>query len=56
MLDYIVMIASSLPQIRGKVSNKLTIPSLRHLHYLPLAELPILQYCSKLLLAGIKVT
>ncbi|XP_074111966.1 integrator complex subunit 10 [Cotesia typhae] len=54
MLDYIVMIASSLPQIRGKVSNKLTIPSLRHLHYLPLAELPILQYCSKLLLAGIK--
>ncbi|XP_063972563.1 integrator complex subunit 10 [Diachasmimorpha longicaudata] len=54
MLDYIVMIVSALPQVRGKLSNNLNAPATRHLHYLALAELPILQYCCRLLLNGLK--
>lgn len=48
------MIVSALPQCRGKLSNNLTVPATRHLHYLALAELPILQYCCRLLLNGLK--
>ncbi|XP_015126933.1 integrator complex subunit 10 [Diachasma alloeum] len=54
MLDYIVMIVSALPQTRGKLSNNLNAPATRHLHYLALAALPILQYCCRLLLNGLK--
>lgn len=54
MLEYIIMVASVLPSIRGKVSNNLTVPSIRHLHYLTIARLPILQYCCRLLLVAIK--
>lgn len=55
MLDYIVMVANNLPPTRGKVSNNLTVPGVRHLHYLRLARFPILQYCCRLLLEVIKV-
>lgn len=54
MLDYIGMIANSLPQVKGKLSNNLVVSAERHLHYLPMAELPVLQYCCRLLLDGIK--
>ncbi|XP_043275092.1 integrator complex subunit 10 [Venturia canescens] len=54
MLDYIVMVANNLPATRGKVSNNLTVPGVRHLHYLRLARFPILQYCCRLLLEVIK--
>lgn len=55
MLEYISLVASSLPTVSGKVSNNLTVPSMRHLHYLTLARFPILQYCCRLLLLAIKV-
>lgn len=55
MLEHIVLVASLLPTISGKVSHNLTVPSIRHLHYLTLARFPILQYCCKLLLLAIKV-
>lgn len=55
MLEHIVLVASLLPTISGKVSHTLTVPSIRHLHYLTLARFPILQYCCKLLLLAIKV-
>lgn len=55
MLEYIVLVASSLPTLPGKVSHNLTVPSIRHLHYLTLARFPILQYCCRLLLLAIKV-
>ncbi|XP_043469716.1 integrator complex subunit 10 [Leptopilina heterotoma] len=54
MLEYISMIANLLPSIRGKVSNSLTVPSIRHLHYITIARFPILQYCCRLLLATLK--
>ncbi|XP_015607982.1 integrator complex subunit 10 isoform X2 [Cephus cinctus] len=54
MLEYIVLIASVLPTTRGKLSKILTVSATRHLHYLPLARYPILQYCCRLLLAAIK--
>ncbi|XP_011344357.1 integrator complex subunit 10 isoform X2 [Ooceraea biroi] len=54
MLEYIVLVASSLPTASGKVSHNLTVPSVRHLHYLTLARFPILQYCCRLLLLAIK--
>lgn len=54
MLEYIVLVASSLPAASGKVSHNLTVPSVRHLHYLTLARFPILQYCCRLLLLAIK--
>lgn len=54
-MDYIVLIVSALPQNRGKISNNLTVQATRHLHYLPLTEFSILQYCCRLILTGIKV-
>ncbi|XP_014611356.1 PREDICTED: integrator complex subunit 10 isoform X1 [Polistes canadensis] len=54
MLEYIVLVASSLPSVCGKVSHNLTVPSTRHLHYLSLARYPVLQYCCRLLLLAIK--
>lgn len=54
MLEHIVMVASSLPIIPGKVSHNLTVPGARHLHYLTLARFPILQYCCRLLLLAVK--
>lgn len=55
MFDYIFLVACSLPDVPGKVSYNLTVPSMRHLHYLTLARFPILQYCCRLLLLAIKV-
>lgn len=55
MLEHIVLVASSLPSVCGKVSHNLTVPSTRHLHYLSLARYPVLQYCCRLLLLAIKV-
>jgi len=54
MLDYIVMVANNLPPNRGKVSNNLAVPSVRHLHYLSLTRFSILQYCCRLLLEVIR--
>ncbi|XP_014214813.1 integrator complex subunit 10 [Copidosoma floridanum] len=54
MVDYVTCVVSSLPNVEGKVSNKLTVPAARHLHYLTLARYPIVQYCCKLLLSAIK--
>ncbi|XP_024873318.1 integrator complex subunit 10 isoform X2 [Temnothorax curvispinosus] len=54
MLDYIILVVNSLPTASGKVSHNLTVPSMRHLHYLTLARFPILQYCCRLLLLAIK--
>ncbi|XP_014475271.1 PREDICTED: integrator complex subunit 10 [Dinoponera quadriceps] len=54
MLEHIILVASSLPVAPGKVSYNLTVPSMRHLHYLTLARYPILQYCCRLLLLAIK--
>ncbi|XP_034951141.1 integrator complex subunit 10 [Chelonus insularis] len=54
MLENIVKIAESRFQVRGKVSTKLSVPAIRHVHYLPIEELPVLQFCCKLLLAGMK--
>ncbi|XP_066594872.1 integrator complex subunit 10 isoform X2 [Prorops nasuta] len=54
MLEYIVLVASSLPSNRGKVSHNLSVPCVRHLHYLPLAKFPVLQYCCRLLLTALK--
>ncbi|XP_046417197.1 integrator complex subunit 10 isoform X2 [Neodiprion virginianus] len=54
MLEHIVLITSMLPVARGKISMNLTVPAVRHLHYLTLARNPVLQYCSRLLLASIK--
>ncbi|KAK0080763.1 hypothetical protein PV325_013352 [Microctonus aethiopoides] len=54
MMDCIVLIVSALPQNRGKISNNLTVQATRHLHYLPLTEFSILQYCCRLILTGIK--
>lgn len=55
MLEYIVLVTNSLPTAPGKISHNLTVPSMRHLHYLTLARFPILQYCCKLFLLAIKV-
>ncbi|XP_058800068.1 integrator complex subunit 10 [Phymastichus coffea] len=54
MIEYITMAANSLPSTSGKISHNLTIPGLRHLHYLTLARFPVLQYCCRLLLSAIK--
>ncbi|XP_011708303.1 PREDICTED: integrator complex subunit 10 [Wasmannia auropunctata] len=54
MLEYIVLVTNSLPTTLGKISHNLTVPSMRHLHYLTLARFPILQYCCRLLLLAIK--
>lgn len=55
MLEYISLVANHLPSVRGKVSNSLSIPAIRHLHYITIARFPILQYCCRLLLASLKV-
>ncbi|XP_076755419.1 integrator complex subunit 10 isoform X2 [Xylocopa sonorina] len=54
MLEYIVLVVSSLPTVCGKVSHNLTVPCARHLHYLTLARFPVIQYCCRLLLLAIK--
>lgn len=55
MLEYIVLVITTLPSICGKVSHNLTVPCGRHLHYLTLARFPVIQYCCRLLLLAIKV-
>lgn len=55
MIEYITLVANSLPNKAGKVSNNLNVPAVRHLHYLTLAKFPVLQYCCRLLLSSIKV-
>lgn len=54
MLEYIVLVVSALPSVCGKVSHHLTVPCARHLHYLTLGRLPVLQYCCRLLLSALK--
>ncbi|XP_033228562.1 integrator complex subunit 10 [Belonocnema kinseyi] len=54
MLEYISMVSSVLPQVRGKVSSNLSVPAIRHLHYLTTARFPVLQYCCRLLLTALK--
>lgn len=54
MLEHIVLVASLLPTVSGKISHNLTVSSIRHLHYLTLARFSVLQYCCKLLLLAIK--
>ncbi|KAJ8680759.1 hypothetical protein QAD02_016546 [Eretmocerus hayati] len=54
MIEYIMLIANTLPKLEGKTSNCLTVPAVRHLHYLTLARFPVLQYCCRLLLTAIK--
>ncbi|XP_011505851.1 PREDICTED: integrator complex subunit 10 [Ceratosolen solmsi marchali] len=54
MIEYITLVANSLPNSEGKVSNNLTVPAVRHLHYLTLARFPVLQYCCRLLISAIK--
>ncbi|XP_012288471.1 integrator complex subunit 10 isoform X2 [Orussus abietinus] len=54
MLDCIVAIASNLPSTRGKVSTTLTVPAVRHVHFLALTKYSVLQYCCRLLLSAIK--
>ncbi|KAL7304026.1 hypothetical protein TKK_0003495 [Trichogramma kaykai] len=54
MLEYIKPVVDALPSVEGKLSSKLTVIGSRHLHYLSLTKIPILQYCCKLLLFAIK--
>ncbi|OXU21816.1 hypothetical protein TSAR_001848 [Trichomalopsis sarcophagae] len=54
MIEYITLVANALPSAQGKVSNNLTVPAIRHLHYLPLTRFTVLQYCCRLLLTAIK--
>ncbi|KAG7202000.1 hypothetical protein KM043_004689 [Ampulex compressa] len=54
MLEYIVLVVSALPTTNGNVSRNLTVPGMRHLHYLTLSRFSVIQYCCRLLLLAIK--
>ncbi|KAK6644383.1 hypothetical protein RUM43_000650 [Polyplax serrata] len=62
IIDIISKVASSLPEATPVTNNdfsanRLTVASRqsRHLHFLPLTRMSILQYCVKILLAALKV-